>query len=165
MRHSDAWREAVSKPRPQHVRDAISRAQKGRVHQPHEGFQRGHAAIVGTEKTRFKPGQEPHNKGKGKGTCPVKVKYQTYKSNAKKRGIVFDVLFDEFRVLVTGKCVYCGDDATGIDRVDNARGYVEGNMESCCGTCNHMKWVLSRDDFIAKCRAIVDRVMVTGYEI
>lgn len=57
--HIENWRKAVSKPRPPHVGEAVSRAQKGRQHQRQEGFQPGHAAHPGTEATRFKPGQPP----------------------------------------------------------------------------------------------------------
>lgn len=33
-----------------------------------------------------------------------------------------------------GKCLY-----SGIDRVDSKKGYVQGNVRPCCGTCNRMK--------------------------
>lgn len=110
----------------------------------------------------FKPGQVSWNKGKGTGRDPVKPKYNAYKSNAKKRGYLFEVALDQFRDYLSTRCAYCGDPSTGIDRVDNALGYIDGNMVPCCETCNHMKWVLSKDDFLAKCKQIVT---VVGYEI
>lgn len=42
----------------------ISLAQKGRVHKPTEGFQKGHLSFTGTEKTRFKKGHRSHWRGK-----------------------------------------------------------------------------------------------------
>lgn len=61
--HGAAWHESVSKPRAQDVKDAISKAQKGRKHLPGEGFQKGHP-VFGGHKTRFTKGQESWNKGK-----------------------------------------------------------------------------------------------------
>lgn len=126
------------------------------------GFKDGHTAIPGTEKTRFKKGLIPWNKGKGVGTNRIKLKYRTYKFNAKRRGFTFDVTLDQMRDFLKSKCIYCEDAATGIDRVDNSLGYIDGNMVACCSICNHMKYILSRQDFIDKCRQIVT---VTGYEI
>lgn len=61
---SQKWYEAVSKPRPQHVKDAISLAQRGRKHTEGEGFQKGHKSYAGTERTRFQKGHVPWAKGK-----------------------------------------------------------------------------------------------------
>ena len=36
----------------------------------------------------------------------------------------------------------------GIDRIDNALGYVIGNVTSCCGTCNKAKATMGRIDFL-----------------
>ena len=35
----------------------------------------------------------------------------------------------------------------GIDRVDSSRPYEEGNVVSCCATCNFMKHILTVDEF------------------
>ena len=142
------------------VREAISRAQKGRTHESGEGFQPGHPQLGGQE-SQFKIGFLPWNKG-NRNRDPVKIKVSTYRANAKKRGLAFTVTLAEMCVSLSSPCAYCGDAATGIDRVDNNRGYEQGNMVACCKLCNHMKYTMSRDDFIARCRRIV---MVTGYEI
>lgn len=68
---SEKWYRAVCKPRPKHVREAVSKAQKGRKHQPNEGFQKGHVVFGGVE-TRFKKGQISINKGK---KCPWAEKH------------------------------------------------------------------------------------------
>lgn len=161
-KHNENWYRAVSRPRPKKVKDAISLAQKGRVHTPQEGFQKGHKPIDGTEKTRFYKGQTSWNKGTGVGTDPTKIKLSVYKSNAKKRGLLFEVSLEQMRLFVSGKCYYCGSQSSGIDRVDNSLGYVEGNMVGCCGVCNHMKHTMSKEEFIKKCLQIVQAV---GYEV
>jgi len=42
----------------------------------------------------------------------------------------------------------------GIDRVDNSRGYESGNVVSCCGVCNMLKHVLSKEEFLARIEKI-----------
>lgn len=148
------------------TREAVSKAQKGREHTPQEGFQKGHKAVEGTEKTRFYKGQPSWNKGTGKGTDPIKIKFSVYKSNAKKRGVEFDIEIDKFREYVGGVCYYCDEKAIGIDRLDSKLGYIEGNMVSCCEMCNRMKNSFDLKMFIEKCRKISNKfVQAVGYEV
>ena len=141
---------------------AISKAQKIREHQLQEGFRKGHKPFSGTEGTRFKKGNIPWIKGKGTGRDLFKLKYRTYKSNAKQRGYGFEITLDEFKKIISGQCYYCHGFAIGIDRLDSSLGYIKGNMVSCCEMCNRMKNHYSLKDFIAKCKQIVTCV---GYEI
>jgi hypothetical protein len=143
------------------ARTAISKAQSGRKHQPQEGFQKGHPAIPGTEKTRFYKGQPSWNKG-NRNFDPIKRKLRTYRANAKRVGRKFEISLDEMREMLSKPCTYCGEKSTGIDRIDNKRGYIQGNMAPSCEVCNHMKWNLTKDQFIQKCKQIVT---VVGYEI
>ena len=46
----------------------------------------------------------------------------------------------------------------GIDRVDNEKGYVHGNVEACCGTCNFLKGNLSLAEFHAAILRIIERL-------
>ena len=69
-----------------------------------------------------------------------------------------------FRLLAEGECHYCGKEAVilnertckynGIDRIDNTRGYVPGNMVSACSTCNMAKGELSRETFLRMCSRV-----------
>lgn len=160
-KHNENWYKAVRKPRPEHVRIAISRAQKGRIHQSQEGFQEGHKPLKGTEKTRFYEGQPSWNKG-NRNFDTIKRKLRTYRANAKRANREFEITLEEMRIILSKPCVYCGEQSTGIDRVDNAKGYINGNMDPCCKICNHMKNNLTKENFIKKVKQIVT---VTGYEI
>jgi 5-methylcytosine-specific restriction endonuclease McrA len=65
-------------------------------------------------------------------------------------------------------CHYCGlppytvshrkkDQAfvyTGIDRVDNEKGYTPDNVVPCCGVCNFMKGKLGLEQFLAQIKRI-----------
>lgn len=54
------------------------------------------------------------------------------------------------------ECYYCGIDIPniGIDRVDNAIGYVIGNVQPCCTVCNMMKRSMSEEMFIEHCKRV-----------
>ena len=91
-----------------------------------------------------------------------------YKSNARKRGIVFDLSYHQFKTLVDSECYFCGDTGgntlrkrnyndysyTGIDRVDNSIGYLPSNCISCCSWCNRAKNNGTFENFIDKCKKI-----------
>lgn len=127
-----------------------------------QGKKRPELLNTGAVKTMFKQGQTPWIKGKGTGIDLAKRKLSTYRANAKRKGIIFEVTLEMMKYFLDSKCVYCGEQSTGIDKVDSKKGYIIGNMEPCCGICNHMKNNLSKEYFIKKVRQIVTCV---GYEI
>lgn len=57
-------------------------------------------------------------------------------------------------------CVYCGDEivTVGVDRVDNAKGYVMDNVVPCCAICNSMKSSMKLVDFLRRCATIAARM-------
>lgn len=48
----------------------------------------------------------------------------------------------------------------GIDRIDSAVGYQEGNIVPCCGRCNWMKSDMSQSDFLAQAKRITEWALV-----
>lgn len=70
-----------------------------------------------------------------------KGKFATYKSNAKTRGISFDLSMDQFMSFWQADCSYCGDPIStiGIDRIDSNLSYTVGNCVPCCTRCNVIK--------------------------
>lgn len=85
-----------------------------------------------------------------------------YKSCAKRRKLAFTITNEQALEILAGACFYCGSQETttlryagkkyeilinGIDRVDNSKGYVDGNVISCCKICNRAKYDLSVSDF------------------
>lgn len=91
----------------------------------------------------------------------ISLVMNSYRVNAKKRKLVFELLREEVAIIIESPCVYCGKENTnktqpykclresdlyyhnGIDRVDNSKGYTKENCVPCCKLCNHMKWDLS----------------------
>jgi|WetSurSiteA1Bulk_404760.scaffolds.fasta_scaffold08870_2 hypothetical protein len=96
------------------------------------------------------------------GIATQNKKYTAYKHSAKQRNIVFSLSKEDFLELVTGNCFYCGSEpnnitksiynngdfiSNGIDRIDSNKGYIEGNVVSCCSMCNLAKGTVPIDDF------------------
>jgi hypothetical protein len=72
------------------------------------------------------------------------VSYASYRSRAEKKGLEFAITHDDYKSIIQMDCYLCGKKTTdtntnGIDRVDNAVGYVSENCKACCKECNHMK--------------------------
>ena len=89
--------------------------------------------------------------------------YAQYKQGAKRRKLYWDLSKQVFERLISANCFYCGtvplqitktkNDTTGrciyngIDRVNNAKGYIEENCVSCCKICNVAKHTLTQKQF------------------
>ena len=79
-----------------------------------------------------------------------RIKWNSYRCNAKRRGLLFNISREYFDKLLYDDCYYCGGfgNPNGIDRIDNSIGYIEGNVVSCCRFCNLMKRDYSLEMFI-----------------
>ena len=88
----------------------------------------------------------------------------SYTNNARLKGLEFALSIDEFKELTKGCCFYCGVEPqqsiknnirtvngnyvhNGIDRIDSSKGYISGNVVSCCVKCNKMKLDHSVEEF------------------
>ena len=92
------------------------------------------------------------------------------RQNATRRDLEWSLTEDEFNNLVTRPCKYCGIPPQntvrnvsqkkyhGLDRVDSSKGYVPGNVVSCCKRCNFAKHVQSLDEFKAHVKAMYDHM-------
>lgn len=87
----------------------------------------------------------------------VRATRQRYAIGAKRRRLKFDLTEDQVGFLVSQCCFYCDDEKTGIDRMDNRKGYSKRNAVPCCWTCNRMKGKLSVEQFVYRCNRIKDR--------
>ena len=84
----------------------------------------------------------------------------SYKKAANKRGVDWLLTDEEFKSFWQLPCAYCGIpiETIGIDREDNNKGYVLDNCLSCCSTCNTMKMVLFKEEFIKKIKQILNNL-------
>jgi len=80
--------------------------------------------------------------------------YHSYKNNAKHKNIIFNLTKQEVLLFFQQNCFYCGIlpnktitkknfygsfTYNGIDRLDNDKGYISGNLAMCCYRCNRIK--------------------------
>lgn len=90
--------------------------------------------------------------------------YRKIKQRAKSDEIEFDLTYEQVLNLIKSRCYYCGNEGSnrmnvrrfsedysykynGIDRINSSKGYVLGNVVSCCKWCNQAKSVMSQKDF------------------
>jgi hypothetical protein len=91
--------------------------------------------------------------------------FNWYQKAAKEKNRSFKLDPEEFYTLIKGNCTYCGTPPmnrkkrydmgdrsyilsyNGIDRIDSSKGYVKGNVTSCCTWCNTMKLDLTLEQF------------------
>jgi len=85
----------------------------------------------------------------------MRKKYLSTIKRAKERGLEFNLSLDYFKQLKSDDCCYCGTpnmflahycEVMGlktpwmsIDRKDNSKGYIVGNVVSACFVCNRIK--------------------------
>lgn len=93
---------------------------------------------------------------------PHRTVYHRYKLSALRREKEWNLSEQEVFDLIVQDCSYCGlvpsTDMklsahpdfryTGIDRVDNDRGYEKDNVVPCCETCNAAKRTMSVDELL-----------------
>lgn len=89
----------------------------------------------------------------------MSVNYATCKFSAILRKINFELIKEAFYEKCKECCYLCGKENTkthqnGLDRIDSSIGYIETNIQSCCGSCNYMKNNYSLESFLEKCTLI-----------
>lgn len=86
--------------------------------------------------------------------------YLITKNAAKQRKYSFNLTLKQYEKIVVRNCKYCGSAprlikwgngkgiiANGIDRVNNAKGYILYNCVPCCKNCNVAKAQLTKKNF------------------
>lgn len=101
--------------------------------------------------------------------------YETYKRNAKKRNLCFELDKITFKQITQKNCFYCnrspnnvfkknyenGDFTyNGIDRFDNNLGYTLENCVPCCANCNRAKYKNTYNDFILWVRELYNNLII-----
>lgn len=73
-------------------------------------------------------------------------RYNTLRDRVKKSNIELCLTENQYIVLIDSPCYYCNnklglppETGIGLDRLDNSKGYIEGNVVSCCEFCNCIK--------------------------
>lgn len=69
------------------------------------------------------------------------VRFKNLKSAAKQRNLEFTLTVETYSNIVSKPCHYCNESlekhaGSGIDRINNHKGYTLENSVSCCSDCN-----------------------------
>jgi hypothetical protein len=96
------------------------------------------------------------------GEAAINSIFRSYQRTAKNREYNFDLTKNNFLEIINKNCYYCNAQPNnkarnqnrtgnyyynGIDRLDNKKGYIEGNVVPCCINCNRSKSDRTIDDF------------------
>ena len=103
------------------------------------------------------------NSGKSNGESTRNFKLDCYKRGAIKRNLTWTLSDEQFYIITKLNCHYCnslpsnvvksaynkGDFVySGIDRLDNTKGYEPDNCVPCCKTCNRAKDTMTEQEFL-----------------
>ena len=97
-----------------------------------------------------------------KGEATFNVILNRIKKNAERRNLEWSLSDEIVKKLISQPCFYCkvppkahtfakklnGDfKSNGLDRINNNKGYIEGNIVPCCADCNRAKGTMSFSEF------------------
>jgi len=109
-----------------------------------------HTSCKGCEKAkqkqRRKDDPQPYRNRERKNRLRPEKRFADAKKQAEKRGLSWTLSFDEFCELIKLDCYYCSfklgkpnTTGSGLDRLDNDKGYEIDNVVPCCGVCNTIR--------------------------
>lgn len=94
----------------------------------------------------------------------------SYRKNAETRDLILTITREQFASLVTQRCHYCGRTPeerscliNGVDRLDNAVGYVWDNCVPCCFECNRAKCKMGAEAFYAWVQQVYGHCVKMGH--
>ena len=98
------------------------------------------------------------------GSENINYHYKNYKLSAETRRLDFPLTKEEFILIVSIPCYYCGiiqpKGFNGIDRLDSTIGYSLDNCKSCCEMCNMMKGTTGHNIFIQRTEHILSYLKI-----
>ena len=70
---------------------------------------------------------------------------------------IWDIYIAQDKVCALSGVPICFKDSASLDRVDNSKGYVHGNIQIVHKTLNYMKYTYSQDYFIKMCNLVASK--------
>lgn len=98
----------------------------------------------------------------GKGYAAFREVMRQYTRTANKKKLSFELSESDCYSMMQNKCFYCNSEPfatkhhmdcfgdfiyNGIDRIDSSKGYIKGNVVTCCKRCNYAKNDMSLNEF------------------
>lgn len=91
-------------------------------------------------------------------TYNIRQSYYSYRYRCPKRGLEFDLKYEEFEKAYEAPCYFCNDtfDSVGFSRKDMSKGYTKDNVVPSCKQCNFHKKNKNINEFLEWCKKIAD---------
>jgi len=89
-------------------------------------------------------------------------RFSSCRGAAKRRGLEWGLDLSQYSSLSDGaSCYYCsgpiGRHGVGLDRIDNSKGYIQGNVIPACGDCNcHRQHTWTVEEALVAIRAVLE---------
>lgn len=75
-------------------------------------------------------------------------RFLSFYINAKRRGLDFNITYNDYLDMLCNNCNYCGSNhGDSIDRIYSTKGYTKDNVQLVCSKCNMMKYTFTDDEF------------------
>lgn len=106
-----------------------------------------------------------------------------YKASSRNKGLEFNLTNEEFSLISTRDCHYCGESPksrfkdythsyryngeflyNGIDRINNEIGYAIDNCLPCCSSCNRAKHTKTYEEFTQYLNRVYKFIVSNTYE-
>lgn len=89
-------------------------------------------------------GKKSARKAKENWHATDRGKYKVAKLYAKRKKLEFTLEMEKYLELRKQNCYYCNEKnlsmgGVGLDRIDNDKGYIDGNVLPCCKDCNRTR--------------------------
>jgi hypothetical protein len=74
----------------------------------------------------------------------AKSRWMRSKCNARTRKKEWTIPLEAYENIISNPCKYCNssiakETGSGLDRIDNEKGYILGNVNPCCSSCNRRR--------------------------
>jgi hypothetical protein len=146
-----AWEEA----NPDKVEKKCKKSRAKRAAKDIDGYLQHNANVMKNWRDRNPEKMEEANRKRRES---IEAHFKIYARSARLKKLQFTFSEEEFKEMVVKPCYYCNtiDEKgfNGIDRMNQAEGYIQSNGVSCCAMCNWMKGSLDSATFIKRIRHI-----------
>jgi len=146
-----AWEEA----NPDKVEQKCKKSRAKRAAKDIDGYLQHNANVMKNWRDRNPEKMEEANRKRRES---IEAHFKIYQRSARLKKLEFTFSEEEFKEMVVKPCYYCSivDEKgfNGIDRMNQAVGYIQSNGVSCCIMCNWLKGSLDSATFIKRTQHI-----------
>jgi len=104
-----------------------------------EKYKKDHKDVIDAQQKRYRINNKQKRYDDSR---QPNIRLSVAKYRAKKRKLEFSISLNDYTRLLKNPCYYCGqitfgfEVGCGLDRINNKKGYILGNVLPCCGDCN-----------------------------